>query len=62
VRNTTHEAVGAAVALAVCAAVGSGRLAAAAAVCASMLGSRLPDADTQAHGSTAAHDWSAAIS
>lgn len=45
VRNVTHEAVGAAVTLAVCAAVDSGPLAAAAAVCASQLGSRLPDAD-----------------
>lgn len=44
-RNVTHEAVGAAVTLAVCAAVDSGPLAAAAAVCASLLGSRLPDAD-----------------
>ena len=44
-RNMTHEAVGAAVTLAVCAAVGTGPLAAAAAVCASLLGSRLPDAD-----------------
>ena len=44
-RNTTHEAVGAAVTLAVCAVVGSGQLTAAAAVCASMLGSHLPDAD-----------------
>jgi membrane-bound metal-dependent hydrolase YbcI (DUF457 family) len=41
----THEAVGAAVTLAVCAAVGSGQLAAAAAACFSLLGSRLPDAD-----------------
>jgi len=37
--------VGAAVTLAVCAAVDSGGLVAAAAVCASLLGSRLPDAD-----------------
>lgn len=44
-RNMTHEAVGAAVTLAACAAVDSGRLAAAAAVCASLLGSRLPDVD-----------------
>ena len=44
-RSTTHEAVGAAVTLAVCAAVECGPLAAAAAVCASLLGSRLPDAD-----------------
>ena len=46
-RNMTHEAVGAAVTLAVCGSVDSGRLAAAAAaaVCASLLGSRLPDAD-----------------
>jgi len=40
-----HEAVGAAATLAVCAAVDSGGLVAAAAVCASLLGSRLPDAD-----------------
>jgi len=45
VRNRTHEAVGAAATLAVCAAVHSGGLVAAAAVCASLLGSRLPDAD-----------------
>lgn len=44
-RNRTHEAVGTAVTLAVCAAVDSGALVAAAAVCASLLGSRLPDAD-----------------
>lgn len=45
VRNTTHEAVGAAVTLGYLAAVDSGRLAAAAAVRASLLGSCLPDAD-----------------
>jgi membrane-bound metal-dependent hydrolase YbcI (DUF457 family) len=45
VRNTTHEAVGVAVTLTICAAVDSGPLAAAAAICASLLGSRLPDAD-----------------
>lgn len=44
-KNVTHEAVGAAVTLAVCAAVDSGGLAATAAVCASLLGSRLPDVD-----------------
>ena len=54
-RNTTHEAVGAAVTLAVCAAVDSGQLAAAAAVCAPMLGSRLPMLTSPAHGSITAH-------
>ena len=44
-RNRTHQAVGAAVTLAVCAAADSSGLVAAAAVCASLLGSRLPDAD-----------------
>lgn len=44
-RNRTHEAMGAAATLAVCAAVDSGGLVAAAAVCASLLGSRLPDTD-----------------
>lgn len=45
VRNRTHEAVGAAVTLAVCAAADRGAFATAAAVCASVLGSRLPDVD-----------------
>jgi membrane-bound metal-dependent hydrolase YbcI (DUF457 family) len=45
VKNLTHEAIGAAVTLAVCAAVDSGALVATGAVCASLLGSRLPDAD-----------------
>ena len=45
VRNRTHEAIGAAATLAVCAAVHSGGLVAAGAVGASLLGSRLPDAD-----------------
>lgn len=44
-RNRTHEAVGAAVTLAVCAAVDTGAVVAAGAVCASLLGSRLPDVD-----------------
>ena len=44
-RNLTHEAIGAAVTLAVCAAADSGGLVATGAVCASLLGSRLPDAD-----------------
>lgn len=44
-RNLTHQAVGAATTLAMCAAVDSGGLVAAAAVCASLLGSRLPDVD-----------------
>ena len=44
-RNVTHEAVGAAVTLAVSAATGGGELAATAAICASLLGSRLPDPD-----------------
>ncbi len=44
-RNRTHEAIGAAATLAVCAAVNSGALVAAGAVGASLLGSRLPDAD-----------------
>jgi membrane-bound metal-dependent hydrolase YbcI (DUF457 family) len=45
VRNLTHEAIGAAVTLAVCAALDSGALVATGAVGASLLGSRLPDAD-----------------
>jgi membrane-bound metal-dependent hydrolase YbcI (DUF457 family) len=45
VRNRTHEAIGAAATLAVCEAVHSGGLVAAGAVGASLLGSRLPDAD-----------------
>lgn len=61
-RNTTHEAVGAAVTLGYLAAVDSGRLAAAAAVCVSLLGWRLPDADQPGAGITAAHDWRAAVS
>jgi membrane-bound metal-dependent hydrolase YbcI (DUF457 family) len=44
-RNWTHEAIGAAATLAVCVAADSGGPVAAAAVCASLLGSRLPDAD-----------------
>ena len=44
-KNRTHEATGAAVTLAVCSALGTGALVAAGAVCASLLGSRLPDAD-----------------
>jgi inner membrane protein len=47
VRNRTHEAIGAAVTLGVCAVVDSGALVAAGAVCASLLGSRLPDADVR---------------
>lgn len=43
--NGTHQAVGAATTLALCAAVDSSGIVAAAAVCASLLGSRLPDAD-----------------
>ena len=43
--NLTHEAVGAAATLAVCAAAGSGTLVAIGAVGASLLGSRLPDVD-----------------
>lgn len=43
--NRTHQAVGAATTLVVCAAVDSSGLVAAGAVCASLLGSRLPDAD-----------------
>ncbi|MEA2223508.1 MAG: LexA-binding, inner rane-associated putative hydrolase [Solirubrobacteraceae bacterium] len=46
-RNRTHEAIGAAVTLGVCAAADSGALVAAGAVCASLLGSRLPDADVR---------------
>jgi inner membrane protein len=45
VRNLTHEAIGAAAALAVCHAAGSAAAFATGAVCASLLGSRLPDAD-----------------
>jgi membrane-bound metal-dependent hydrolase YbcI (DUF457 family) len=44
-RNRTHEAVGAAATLAICAAVHGRALLAAGAVGASLLGSRLPDAD-----------------
>lgn len=44
-RNPTHQAVGAASTLAVCAAVDCGPLATIVAVCASVLGSRLPDVD-----------------
>ena len=44
-RSHTHEAVGVAVTLSVCAVADSGVLVAAGAVCASLLGSRLPDAD-----------------
>jgi len=44
-RNRTHETVGAAVTLAVCAAVDTSGLVAVTAVCASLLGSRLPDVD-----------------
>lgn len=43
--NRTHQAVGAATTLALCAAVDTGGLVAVAAVCASVLGSRLPDVD-----------------
>jgi membrane-bound metal-dependent hydrolase YbcI (DUF457 family) len=45
VRNRTHEAIGAAATLAVCAAVHGGGLLAVGAIGASLLGSRLPDAD-----------------
>lgn len=45
VRNPTHQAVGAASTLAVCAAVDCRPLATIVAVCASVLGSRLPDVD-----------------
>lgn len=45
VRNATHEAIGAAMALAVCAALDSGAAMAAGALGASVLGSRLPDID-----------------
>jgi membrane-bound metal-dependent hydrolase YbcI (DUF457 family) len=45
VRNQTHEAIGAAATLAVCAAMDSGAAVATGAFCASLLGSRLPDAD-----------------
>ena len=45
VRNATHEAIGAAMALAVCAALASGAAMAAGALGASVLGSRLPDVD-----------------
>ena len=44
-KNLTHEAVGGAVTLAACAATSSGPLIAAGALCASLLGSRLPDVD-----------------
>ena len=44
-RNPTHQAAGAASTLAVCAAVDCGPLATIVAVCASVLGSRLPDVD-----------------
>lgn len=44
-RNRTHEAIGAAVTLGVCAIADSGGLVATGAVCASLLGSRLPDVD-----------------
>jgi membrane-bound metal-dependent hydrolase YbcI (DUF457 family) len=44
-RNATHEAIGAAMALAVCAALDSGAAMAAGALGASVLGSRLPDVD-----------------
>lgn len=44
-RNPTHQAIGAASTLAVCAALDCGRLAAIVAVCTSVLGSRLPDVD-----------------
>jgi membrane-bound metal-dependent hydrolase YbcI (DUF457 family) len=47
VRNRTHEAIGVAVTLAVCAAADSGGLVATGAACASLLGSRLPDADVR---------------
>jgi len=47
VRNRTHEAIGAAVTLGVCAIADSGGLVATGAVCASLLGSRLPDADVR---------------
>jgi membrane-bound metal-dependent hydrolase YbcI (DUF457 family) len=45
VTNRTHEAIGGAVTLAVCAAVESGAAVATGAFCVSLLGSRLPDAD-----------------
>ena len=44
-KHLTHEAIGAAVTLAVCAALDSGALVATGAVGASLLGSRLPDSD-----------------
>jgi membrane-bound metal-dependent hydrolase YbcI (DUF457 family) len=44
-KNATHEAIGAAMALAVCAAVDTGAAMAAGALGASVLGSRLPDVD-----------------
>ena len=44
-KHRTHEAVGCAVTLAICAATDTGPVLAAGAACASLLGSRLPDAD-----------------